>query len=790
MHQQGGHIGHTQLPADGEEGPLGALDLPGQGRGGGHTGDIQQDEHQHGEGGQGGKAGHGRGHLSAGSGEGKAVEHGQGGDHHLLGNEACEQSHRCLPEAEAHGGEDGGDPSADGAQHGGGGVIHHVQGEVKGLEEPKDDAHQQNESARLDQEALYLLPHVGGDVLHGRQAVGRQLQHKGSGLSGKESVLEEQTGENADAHADDVQAENDQTGPGPEEGPGDHAVYRQLGRTGHEGNEQDGHAPILLIFHGPGAHNGGRAAKAHEHWDKGLAAQTEAPQQPVHDEGGSGHIARVLQEAEEEEQQGSFEIQKLYYTEKINSTPEWEVAGIYADDGISGVHTKKRDGFNQMIQDCKKRKIDLILTKSISRFARNTLDSIQYVRMLKQMGIAVVFEKENINTATMNSEMILTVLSAFAQAESESISQNVARGKRMGYKHGKFAFPYGRIIGYRKGADGKPEIIPEQAEIIRLIFNSYLQGDSLQSIKAKLEMAGALTARGNTAWSAQSIQRILQNEKYCGDVLLQKTFTEDVLTGVHKKNTGQLPQYYIENYHEGIVSKQMFREVQAEIARRNSKSAANQRKRRRGRYNSKYALSERLFCGDCGSPYKRVTWNIHGRKQIVWRCVNRIEYGTKFCGSSPSIPEEKLHRAILKAVQDLAANFTDEVAAQINGILHSIQTGESIKPNLQEQLEQTQQEFDRLLEMSLDFDEDTPFLDDRLKKLNNKIKSLKKAIEDSAARQEKLSQPEMLLSAKDLQIQEYDDALTARLIEKITVRSRKEIEIRFIGGYEKAMPLE
>ena len=213
---------------------------------------------------------------------------------------------------------------------------------------------------------------------------------------------------------------------------------------------------------------------------------------------------------EEEEQQGSFEIQKLYYTEKINSTPEWEVAGIYADDGISGVHTKKCDGFNRMIQDCKKRKIDLILTKSISRFARNTLDSIQYVRMLKQMGIAVVFEKENINTATMNSEMILTVLSAFAQAESESISQNVARGKRMGYKHGKFAFPYGRIIGYRKGTGGKPEIIPEQAEVIRLIFNSYLQGDSLQSIKAKLETVGALTARGNTAWSAQSIQRILR----------------------------------------------------------------------------------------------------------------------------------------------------------------------------------------------------------------------------------------------------------------------------------------
>ena len=222
---------------------------------------------------------------------------------------------------------------------------------------------------------------------------------------------------------------------------------------------------------------------------------------------------------------------------KLNQ-PEWEVAGIYADDGISGVHTKKRDGFNQMIQDCKKHRIDLILTKSISRFARNTLDSIQYVRMLKQMGIAVVFEKGNINTATMNSEMILTVLSAFAQAESESISQNVARGKRMGYKHGKFAFPYGRIIGYRKGADGKPEIIPEQAEIIRLIFNSYLQGTackvSRQSWKRRAHSQPAATPHGQHRAS----QRILQNEKYCGDVLLQKTFTEDVLTGYIRKTPG------------------------------------------------------------------------------------------------------------------------------------------------------------------------------------------------------------------------------------------------------------
>lgn len=283
--------------------------------------------------------------------------------------------------------------------------------------------------------------------------------------------------------------------------------------------------------------------------------------------------------------------------------------------------------------------------------------------------------------------------------------------------------------------------------------------------------------------------QILQNEKYCGDVLLQKTFIEDVLTGVSKKNTGQLPQYYIENNHEGIVTKQMFREVQAEIARRNSKSAANQRKRHQGRYNSKYALSERLVCGDCGSPYKRVTWNIHGRKQIVWRCVNRLEYGTKFCSHSPSIPEEELHQAILKAVQNLAANFTDEVAAQLDGILRQMKAGENLKAQLQKQLEKAQQEFDRLLEMSLELDESTPFLDDKLRKLSGKIKILKANIAESTDGKGEDEEATKQLTAQDLLIKEYDDILTARIIEKVIVHSRQEIEIYFIGGYTQKIDL-
>ena len=497
---------------------------------------------------------------------------------------------------------------------------------------------------------------------------------------------------------------------------------------------------------------------------------------------------------EEEEQQGSFEIQKLYYTEKINSTPEWEVAGIYADDGISGVHTKKRDGFNQMIQDCKKRKIDLILTKSISRFARNTLDSIQYVRMLKALGIAVIFEKENINTSTMNSEMILTVLSAFAQAESESISQNVARGKRMGFRQGKFPFPYRQILGYRKGSDGKPEIIPEEAEVIRMIFNSYLQGASLQTIKKRLEADDVLTARGNKKWSSESVQRILQNEKYCGDVLLQKTFIEDVLTGVSKKNTGQLPQYYIENNHEGIVTKQTFREAQAEIARRNSKSATNHRKRHRGRYNSKYALSERLVCGDCGSSYKRVTWSIHGRKQIVWRCINRLECGPKACKDSPSLKEDELYSAILKAIRSLVQGHQEEMAATLQeALIHCIgRENAAINPLvIENRLHELDKDLDRLLTM-----DGSEIVDLRIKQISDEmlqLRQMKKRAELDAqqdmGRENKAKEIMAFISAEYLDLTEYSDTLVYRVIERVTVLSKEEIRIRFVGGFEITQPL-
>lgn len=316
----------------------------------------------------------------------------------------------------------------------------------------------------------------------------------------------------------------------------------------------------------------------------------------------------------------------------------------------------------------------------------------------------------------------------------------------------------------------------------------YLHGDSLQTIKSKVEAGGYKTVRGNTTWSMQALLRILQNEKCCGDVLLQKTFTDNVLTGGPKKNTDQLPQYYIENNHEGIITKQMYREAQAEIARRNSKSCANQRKKKRGRYNSKYALSERLYCGECGSPYKRVTWNIHGRKEIVWRCVNRVTYGTKFCHNSPSVQEEALHQPLLRAIQNLADNYTEEVAMQINGILHDLQGGTTELEKLQQKLADSQQEFDRLLDLSLECD--ASFLDEKLKHTSEEIDNLQKQIDQLTASQQKAANPNLQLTDSDFRITEYSDTLIARIIERIDVVSVNEIKIEFIGGYTVTAPLQ
>ncbi|HCA29758.1 MAG TPA: recombinase family protein, partial [Ruminococcaceae bacterium] len=274
---------------------------------------------------------------------------------------------------------------------------------------------------------------------------------------------------------------------------------------------------------------------------------------------------------DKEEQEKSFETQKEMYTDMIMMKPNWQMAGIYADEGITGTIAKKRPDFMRMIEDCRKGKIDLIITKSVSRFSRNNLDCLLYVRELKELGIPIIFEKEGINTLQVSSELLITLFSGLSQSESESISMNVKMGKRQSAKKGNVAFSYASFLGYRRGADGKPEIIPEEAEIIKRIYNSYIAGESLNDIAKALTADEILTPRGNAKWSGKGVLSILSNEKYKGDALLQKTYIADCITKKSKRNNGELPQYYVENNHPAIIERQMFDRVQEEIARRAGK---------------------------------------------------------------------------------------------------------------------------------------------------------------------------------------------------------------------------
>lgn len=290
-----------------------------------------------------------------------------------------------------------------------------------------------------------------------------------------------------------------------------------------------------------------------------------------------------------DEQATSYEAQIEHYTAFIKKNPDWEFAGIFADDGISGTDTRKREEFNRMIEECMKGKIQMVITKSISRFARNTLDCLKYIRQLKDRGIPVFFEKENINTMDAKGEVMLTIMASLAQQESESLSQNVKIGLQYRYQQGLVQVNHNRFLGYTKDAEGHLVIKPEEAEVVKRIYREYLEGASLLQIGKGLEADGILTGAGKKKWRPETIKKILQNEKYIGDALLAKTYTVDFLTKKRVKNNGIVPQYYVENSHEPIVPRDLYMQVQEEMVRRANLHSGENRKKRV--YSSKYALS-------------------------------------------------------------------------------------------------------------------------------------------------------------------------------------------------------
>ena len=443
-----------------------------------------------------------------------------------------------------------------------------------------------------------------------------------------------------------------------------------------------------------------------------------------------------------------------------------------------------------MITACKRGHIDLIITKSLSRFARNTVDCLETVRLLKANGIGVYFEKENINTLTESSEFLITLFSGFAQAESESLSKNVAWGKAKSAEAGKVTFQYKKMLGYRKGADGQPEIVPEEAEVIKRIYHRYLDGCTLGQIKRELDEDNVPTAQGVEFWSPAIIHNILTNEKYIGDALLQKTYVTDCISKKVKKNQGERAMYYVENNHPAIISREVFDQVRNEMTHRSSKRKVLQKsgKTELGKYSGKYALTELLVCGECGSPYKRVTWARNGKKRIVWRCVSRLEFGTQYCHNSPTLDESKLHSAILASMNEFAVIRQEgcpDVLAMAEEAKQALSQAGAKLLELKKHMETVSREqsdlLDRLLENMGDAE-----LNAKMKALTDEKESLKAQIldarqmevslEEQATRHQQMWDSIMECSAG---YTEFADEFVRQIIQKITVEDEETIRIHF-----------
>ena len=315
---------------------------------------------------------------------------------------------------------------------------------------------------------------------------------------------------------------------------------------------------------------------------------------------------------DKEEQLTSYEAQVDYYTKFINQRSDWEFITVYTDEGISATSTKKRDGFNQMVQDALDGKLDLIVTKSVSRFARNTVDSLQTVRALKEKGVEIYFEEQNIWTLDSKGELLITIMSSLAQEESRSISENTTWGQRKRFADGKISLPYSHFLGYEKGDDGLPKIIPEEAETVKLIYRLFLEGKTAHGIAKILTDEEIPSPAGKARWLSGTVLSILQNEKYEGHALLQKKYTVDFLTKKQKVNEGEVPQYFVENSHPAIIEPAVFEMVQAEIKRRNAQ---------KGKHSGIGFFASRIICGDCGGFYGSKVWHSTNKyRRTVWQC--------------------------------------------------------------------------------------------------------------------------------------------------------------------------
>lgn len=481
--------------------------------------------------------------------------------------------------------------------------------------------------------------------------------------------------------------------------------------------------------------------------------------------------ARVSSDGED--QITSYNNQVCYYTDYIQSNPNWIFVDVFTDEGISGTNTFKRTGFNKMIKMCKQGKIDLIITKSVSRFARNTVDSLMTCRMLKERGIGVFFEKENLNTLEDNIELHLTIASSVAQEESRSISENVKWGYKAKFERGEVMLVTSRFLGYDRDENGELIINEAEARIVRRIFNLFLKGLNYREIANILTSERVPTVTGKDVWNPSVIRSILGNEKYAGNCINQKSYTKDFLTHKRVKNNGEVRKYIVENSHEAIVPKEIFIAVQERMADINDKW-----KQKRGEkiLNSKYVLSNLLVCGKCGSPMRRKSWTKHnGDIEVRYGCKERLRKGVK-CHSDYII-EDNLKHALVESINSYRN-------CQINE--KSSQTTLDID-DLQNKIRQIEEEINKLKEtiklIMLD-----PDNEDKLIAIGTKMKEYKSQRDDLNNEYRRLKYQNDLKNIENMNINlkpitEYDETLIRKLINKIVVKNKEEIEVQFKGGF-------
>ena len=380
-----------------------------------------------------------------------------------------------------------------------------------------------------------------------------------------------------------------------------------------------------------------------------------------------------------EDQINSYKSQVQYYTDLIKSNSEWSLAGIYADEAITGTQVTKREDFQRLINDCMNGDIDLIVTKSISRFARNTLDTLKYVRMLKEKGIAVFFEEENINTLTMDGELLLVILSSVAQQEVENISANVKKGLKMKMQRGELVGFQG-CLGYDYHPEDKTITVnEEEAEIVRYIFKRYIEGAGGSVIARELQNLGYKTKRGSTTWAETTVIGIIKNEKYKGDILMGKTFTLDPISKRRLDNFGEEDQFYVRDHHEAIISEEVFDAAQ-EILKRRSKPRRLGTDGKREKFSRKYAFSCLLECGFCGGTLTRRSWHSGSQyNKIIWQCVTATKKGKKFCPDSKGIAEETIEQAFVESYRLLCQNNKDVLDEFISRTEEALSAGNAGK---------------------------------------------------------------------------------------------------------------